>query len=103
MNKKQKNRKTVTQNTRNRMVNRRYRSTMKSLSKLFLTKVNVLKTSNSGTQENIKLELKTLINSLFSIIDKSVKKGVIHKNNAARRKSAISSISNDVGFRHYKT
>jgi small subunit ribosomal protein S20 len=94
MNKKQKNRKTVTQNTRNRMVNRRYRSTMKSLSKLFLTKVNVLKTSNSGTQENIKLELKTLINSLFSIIDKSVKKGVIHKNNAARRKSAISSISN---------
>ena len=94
MNKKQKNRKTVTQNTRNRMVNRRYRSTMKSLSKLFLTKVNVLKTSNSGTQENIKLELKTLINSLFSIIDKSVKKGVIHKNNAARRKSVISSISN---------
>lgn len=94
MNKKQRNRKTVTQNTRNRMVNRRYRSTMKSLSKLFLTKVNVLKTSNSGTQENIKLELKTLINSLFSIIDKSVKKGVIHKNNAARRKSAISSISN---------
>jgi len=94
MNKKQRNRKTVTQNTRNRMVNRRYRSTMKSLSKLFLTKVNVLKTSNNETQENIKRELKTIMNSLFSIIDKSVKKGVIHKNNAARRKSAISSISN---------
>ena len=94
MNKKQKNRKTVTQNTRNRMVNRRYRSTMKSLSKLFLTKVNVLKTSNNETQENIKRELKTIMNSLFSIIDKSVKKGVIHKNNAARRKSVISSISN---------
>ena len=33
---------------------------------------------------------------IFSIIDKSVKKGVIHKNNAARRKSAINSISNNL-------
>ena len=34
------------------------------------------------------------MNKLFSIIDKAVKKGVVHKNNAARRKSIISSISN---------
>lgn len=96
MNKKQRNRKTVTQNNRNRIVNRRYRSTMKSLSKLFLAKVKTLKTSDGGTNDNVKLEIKTVINSLFSIIDKSVKKGVIHKNNAARRKSAISSISNNL-------
>lgn len=96
MNKKQRNRKTVTQNNRNRIVNRRYRSTMKSLSKLFLAKVKTLKTSDDATNDNVKLEIKTVINSLFSIIDKSVKKGVIHKNNAARRKSAISSISNNL-------
>lgn len=96
MNKKQRNRKTVTQNNRNRIVNRRYRSTMKSLSKLFLAKVKTLKTSDGGTNDNVKLEIKTVINSLFSIIDKSVKKGVIHKNNAARRKSAISFISNNL-------
>jgi small subunit ribosomal protein S20 len=96
MNKKQRNRKTVTQNNRNRIVNRRYRSTMKSLSKLFLAKVKTLKTSDDATNDNVKLEIKTVTNSLFSIIDKSVKKGVIHKNNAARRKSAISSISNNL-------
>ena len=55
MNKKQRNRKTVTQNNRNRIVNRRYRSTMKSLSKLFLAKVKTLKTSDDATNDNIKL------------------------------------------------
>ena len=86
MNKKQRNRKTVAQNNRNRIINRRYRSTMKSLSKLFLNKVQQVKHQINGTNDNIKLELKTVMNNLFSIIDKSVKKGVIHKNNAARRK-----------------
>jgi len=94
MNKKQRNRKTVAQNNRNRIVNRRYRSTLKSLLKLFLAKVKKLKTADEGTNENVKLEIKTVMNSLFSIIDKSVKKGVLHKNNAARKKSVINSISN---------
>jgi small subunit ribosomal protein S20 len=96
MNKKQRNRKTVTQNKRNRMINRRYSSTVRSLSKLFISKVKVANEANKDTKENAKLEVKNLINKLFSIIDKSVKKGVIHKNNAARRKSAISSISSQL-------
>ena len=96
MNKKQRNRKTDTQNNRNRIVNRRYRSTLKSLLKLFLAKVKKLKTADEGTNENVKLEIQTVMNSLFSIIDKSVKKGVLHKNNAARKKSVINSISNSL-------
>lgn len=96
MNKKQRNRKTVTQNKRNRMINRRYSSTVRSLSKLFISKVKVANEANKDTKENAKLEVKNLMNKLFSIIDKSVKKGVIHKNNAARRKSAISSISSQL-------
>ena len=39
MNKKQKNRKIVTQNNRNRMINRRYTSSIKTLLKLFLKKI----------------------------------------------------------------
>ena len=39
MNKKQRNRKLVTQNKRNRLINRRYTSTIKTLSKLFTTKI----------------------------------------------------------------
>ena len=34
MNKKQRNRKIVTQNNRNRLINRRYTSTIKTLSKI---------------------------------------------------------------------
>jgi small subunit ribosomal protein S20 len=96
MNKKQRNRKNVTQNKRNRMINRRYSSTVRSLSKLFIAKVQTANHANAEVKENAELEVKTLMNKLFSIIDKSVKKGVIHKNNAARRKSAISSISNQL-------
>ena len=36
-----------------------------------------------------KIETKTLVNKVYSIIDKAVKKGVIHKNTAARKKSRI--------------
>ncbi len=96
MNKKQRNRKNVTQNKRNRIINRRYSSTVRSLSKLFITKVQTANQADAEVKESAKLEVKNLMNKLFSIIDKSVKKGVIHKNNAARRKSAISSISSQL-------
>ena len=92
MNKKQRNRKLVTQNKRNRMINRRYSSTIKTLSKLFMSKV---KSSSTNLQQNeeekskLKTETKTLVNKVYSIIDKAVKKGVIHRNTAARKKSRI--------------
>jgi small subunit ribosomal protein S20 len=63
---------------------------------LFIAKVQTANQADSEVKENAKLEVKNLMNKLFSIIDKSVKKGVIHKNNAARRKSAISSISSQL-------
>ena len=91
MNKKQRNRKLVTQNQRNRMINRRYSSTIKTLSKLFFAKLKskdiVVEPSE---QVKFKLETKQLVNKVYSIIDKAVKKGVIHKNTAARKKSTIS-------------
>lgn len=97
MNKKQRNRKTVAQSKRNRMVNRRYSSTVHSLSKLFISKVKTASLiTDTASKDNAKSDAKIVMNKLFSMIDKSVKKGVIHKNNAARRKSAISSISNQL-------
>lgn len=85
MNKKQRNRKVVTQNKRNRIINRRYTSTMKTLLKVFLTKFKTTSSENSS----VKGELSIVLNNLYSIIDKAVKKGVIHKNKAARKKSRI--------------
>ena len=90
MNKKQRNRKIVTQNKRNRMINRRYSSTIKTLSKLFIAKLkNVSPNLEEEEKSKLKIETKTLVNKVYSIIDKAVKKGVIHKNTAARKKSRI--------------
>jgi small subunit ribosomal protein S20 len=90
MNKKQKNRKLITQNKRNRIVNRRYTSTIKTLSKLVkIKRKNFSTIEEIEKKETEKKTIETLINSLYSIIDKAVKKKVIHKNTAARKKSKI--------------
>jgi small subunit ribosomal protein S20 len=97
MNKKQKNRKLVTQNTRNRIINRRYSSTIKSLSKLFTSKIKTIKTKVEGEElATVKTDLVSIVRNLYSIIDKAVKKGVIHKNTAARKKSKIGLISKQI-------
>jgi len=94
MNKKQKNRKIVAQSKRNRLINRRYTSTIKTLSKLFSLKIKTLKLNNVGGEElsTLKLEILSLVKNLYSIIDKAVKKKVLHRNNAARKKSKISKL-----------
>jgi small subunit ribosomal protein S20 len=88
MNKKQRNQKLVAQNNRNRIINKRYRSTIKSLFKLFSFKI---KEFNPASNNHIE-EIKKLNNLLFSVIDKAIKKNVIHKNTAARKKSKISKL-----------
>jgi small subunit ribosomal protein S20 len=88
MSKKQENRKLITQNKRNRIINKRYTSTIKTLSKLFSLKIKSLTTeTNNETKDKLKIETFTVIKNLYSIIDKAVKKSVIHKNTAARKKS----------------
>lgn len=90
MNKKQRNRKLTKQNKRNRIINRRYSSTIKSLSKLFKSKIKIFSLQSTiENKEEIKKETKIVLNTLYSIIDKAAKKNVIHKNNAARKKSNI--------------
>ena len=100
MNKKQRNRKLVTQNKRNRLINRRYTSTIKTLSKLFTTKIKNLKTNSTGSTESSTLKLETLklVTNLYSMIDKAVKKGVIHRNTAARKKSKIGLLSKQIQY-----
>jgi small subunit ribosomal protein S20 len=93
MSKKQRNRKLITQNKRNRIVNRRYTSTIKTLSKLVKIKrknFQIIEEIEKKEIEQKKINL--LISSLYSIIDKAVKKKVIHKNTAARKKSKIHNI-----------
>ena len=57
-------------------------------------KIKNLGTADSNLQASLKNETLILVKNLYSIIDKAVKKKVIHKNTAARKKSRIGLISN---------
>jgi small subunit ribosomal protein S20 len=72
---------------RNRLQNRFYKSTVRTLTKLFINNVEIYK--KSPTDEN-KKKVQTLLNSVYSLIDKGCKKNVFHKNTAARKKSQLS-------------
>lgn len=100
MNKKQKNRKIVAQNKRNRMINRRYSSTIKSLTKLFQLKLKSANSEMTGEEiSDLVLEANKILNKTYSMIDKGVKKNVLHKNTAARKKSNLSKLFQTVNIK----
>jgi len=71
---------------RNRLINRSYKSTVRTLTKKTLE--NCQKYKKEPNEENKNLVTSSL-NKTFSLIDKAVKKNVLHKNNGANRKSKI--------------
>ena len=71
---------------RNRLQNRFYKTSGRTLTKLFLSNLEIYKTA--PTSEN-KQKLQHLLNSIYSLIDKGCKKNVFHKNTAARKKSKL--------------
>ena len=74
---------------RNRLINRSYKSTVKTLTKKTLE--NCEKYKKDPNEENKNL-VKTSLNKAFSLIDKAVKKNVFHKNNGANKKSKINKL-----------
>jgi small subunit ribosomal protein S20 len=73
-------------NKRNRLRNRFYKSSVRTLIKNFLKELEIYKASQNP--EDKKKVQKTL-NSIYSLIDKATKKNVFHKNTAARKKSQL--------------
>ena len=78
---------------RNRLINKSYRSTVRTLTKKTLE--NCEKYKNNPNEENKNL-VKTSLNKAYSLIDKAVKKNVLHKNNGANRKSKINSFVKNI-------
>ena len=74
---------------RNRLINKSYKSTLKTFTKKTLE--NCEKFKKDPNEENKNL-VKTSLNKAFSLIDKAVKKNVLHKNNGANRKSKINNL-----------
>ena len=71
---------------RNRLINKSYKSTVRTLTKKTLESCAEYKKNPNEDNKNL---LKTSLNKAFSLIDKAVKKNVLHKNNGANRKSRI--------------
>ena len=74
---------------RNRLINKSYKSTVRTLTKkTFANCEKYKKEPNSGNKDLVQSSL----NEAFSLIDKAVKKNVLHKNNGANKKSRINKL-----------
>lgn len=73
-------------NKRNRLANRVYKSSVKTLIKAFVKNLEVYKISQNP---NDKEKAREVLNSIYSLLDKGTKKHVFHKNFAARKKSRL--------------
>ena len=71
---------------RNRLINRSYKSTVRTLTKKTLESCEKYKKDPNDDNKNL---VTRSLNKAFSMIDKAVKKNVLHKNNGANRKSKI--------------
>ena len=71
---------------RNRLINKSYKSTVKTLTKKTIE--NCEKYKKEPSEDNKNLVIASL-NKAFSLIDKAVKKNILHKNNGANKKSKI--------------
>ena len=73
-------------NKRNRLQNRFYKSSVRTLTKMFLQDLEVYKISRNLDD---KKKAQNRLSLVYSLIDKGSKRNVFHKNNAARKKSKL--------------
>tara|TARA_B100000242_G_scaffold199785_1_gene144530 strand:+ start:426 stop:719 length:294 start_codon:yes stop_codon:yes gene_type:complete len=71
---------------RNRLINKSYKSTVRTLTKKTIENCELYRKEPNKDNENL---VKSSLNKAFSLIDKAVKKNVLHKNNGANKKSKI--------------
>ena len=77
---------------RNRLVNKSYKSTVRTLTKKTLANCEKYKQEPNSDNKDLVL---VSVNEAFSLIDKAVKKNVLHKNNGANKKSKINKVVKD--------
>lgn len=80
--------KRINVNERNRLRNRFYKSSVRTLIKVFFKDLETYKISQNPQEKE---KLQKILNSVYSLIDKGTKKNVFHKNAAARKKAKLAS------------
>jgi small subunit ribosomal protein S20 len=73
-------------NKRNRLKNRFYKSSVRTLIKVFFKDLEIYKTSKNSEDKE---KLKKILSSVYSLMDKGTKKNIFHKNSAARKKAQL--------------
>ena len=73
-------------NQRDRLQNRFYKSSVKTLIKSFFKELQISKTSQASEDKD---KLQKALSSVYRLIDKGTKRNVFHKNAAARKKSKL--------------
>jgi small subunit ribosomal protein S20 len=68
---------------RNRLRNKAYKSTVKTLLKKTLISISTLNQTNIGS-------VRDLVSLSYSKIDKAIQKGIIHSNNGNSKKASLS-------------
>nr|QCI04109.1 ribosomal protein S20 [Antithamnionella ternifolia] len=68
--------------SRNRLRNKIYKSSIKTWTKKYLLSLDVINESNIDSSMNN-------LSIVYQKIDKAVKRGILHKNKGARKKSAL--------------
>ncbi|MBD3881176.1 30S ribosomal protein S20 [Phormidium tenue FACHB-886] len=74
---------------RNRLHNKSYKSAVKTLMKRYLAAVDAHAANPSTETEQ---EVQQRLSAAVSKIDKAVKRGVLHPNNGARKKSRLAKV-----------
>ena len=74
---------------RNRLINKSYKSTVRTLTKKTLENCEKYKKDPSADNKNL---VQSSLGKAFSLIDKAVKKNVLHRNNGANKKSRINKL-----------
>ena len=74
---------------RNRLFNKSYKSTVRTLTKKTLVNCEQYKKDPNSDNKDL---VQSSVNEAFSYIDKAVKKNVLHKNNGANKKSRINKL-----------
>jgi small subunit ribosomal protein S20 len=73
-------------NRRNRLQNRFYKSSVRTLMKVFFKDLEIYKASQNLEDKE---KVKKLLSSVYSLIDKGTKKNIFHKNAAAKKKARL--------------
>ena len=73
-------------NKRNQLRNKYYKTSVRTLIKLFFKNLEIYKVSKDLEDKKKVYEILSLI---YSMIDKGTKKNIFHKNTAARKKSKL--------------